>query len=58
MLTRSGTAKLPAHLEASYGIQVVRASELDLGVFRTERGHPPPPTCVSHPWAPAAAELS
>ena len=26
--------------------------------FRTERGYPPPATCVSHPWAPDAAELS
>lgn len=37
MLTRSGTERLPAHLEASYGIEVTGTAELDLGVFRIDR---------------------
>jgi hypothetical protein len=36
-LTRSGTDRLPAHLEASYGIAVAAVSPLDLGVFRVDR---------------------
>ncbi len=31
---RSGQDTLPAHLEARYGIQVGRMTELDLGVYR------------------------
>ena len=37
LLTRSGVARLPAHLEAGYGIEVAGVSELDLGVFRIDR---------------------
>ncbi len=37
MLTRSGTDRLPAHLEATYGIEVASVTELDLGVFRVDR---------------------
>jgi Ser/Thr protein kinase RdoA (MazF antagonist) len=36
-LTRSGTDRLPAHLEAGYGIGVAAVSPLDLGVFRVDR---------------------
>ena len=34
---RSGRDTLPAHLEARYGIQVGRLTELDLGVYRVGR---------------------
>jgi len=34
---RSGRETLPAHLEARYGIQVGRLTELDLGVYRVGR---------------------
>jgi hypothetical protein len=34
---RSGQETLPAHLEARYGIQVGRLTELDLGVYRVGR---------------------
>src|SRR5271165_119551 len=37
MLTRSGTDRLPAHLEATYGIGVTSTTELDLGVFKVDR---------------------
>jgi Phosphotransferase enzyme family len=37
MYRRSGTEDLPSHLEAWYGIQVARITELDLGVFRVDR---------------------
>jgi hypothetical protein len=37
MLTRSGTDRLPAHLAATYGIEVASLSELDLGVFQVNR---------------------
>jgi Ser/Thr protein kinase RdoA (MazF antagonist) len=37
MLTRSDTGRLPAHLEATYGIEVSACTELDLGVFRVDR---------------------
>jgi Ser/Thr protein kinase RdoA (MazF antagonist) len=33
MLTRSGTDRLPAHLETTYGIQVAGMTQLDLGGF-------------------------
>jgi Ser/Thr protein kinase RdoA (MazF antagonist) len=36
-LTRSGTERLPSHLEERYGIQVVRVAELDVGVYRIDR---------------------
>ena len=34
---RSGRDTLPAQLEARYGIQVARLTELDLGVYRVGR---------------------
>jgi Ser/Thr protein kinase RdoA (MazF antagonist) len=37
MLTRSGTDRLPAHLETAYGIEVDSTAELDLGVFKIGR---------------------
>lgn len=37
MLTRSGTDRLPAHLETAYGIEVASTTELDLGVFKIGR---------------------
>lgn len=37
MYSRSGTEDLPSHLDARYGIQVARLTELDLGVFRVDR---------------------
>ena len=42
MLTRSGLDRLPAHLQASYGIEVAGTAELDLGVFRIDRSDGPP----------------
>ncbi len=41
MFTRSGTDRLPDHLEACYGIRVTDLTELDVGVFRVDRGHGP-----------------
>jgi Ser/Thr protein kinase RdoA (MazF antagonist) len=38
---RSGVDRLPAHLEATYGVQVSGLSELDRGVFRVDRGDGP-----------------
>jgi len=37
MYRRSGTEGLPAHLERVWGIQVDKATELDLGVSRVDR---------------------
>lgn len=36
-LARTGTERLPVRLEARYGIQVARLTELDLGVYRVAR---------------------
>jgi Ser/Thr protein kinase RdoA (MazF antagonist) len=41
MLTRTGTDRLPAHLEAEYGIAVSGCAQLDLGVFRVSRSDGP-----------------
>jgi len=41
MLTRSGLDRLPAHLQASYGIEVAGTAALDLGVFRIDRSDGP-----------------
>ncbi|HEX3789391.1 MAG TPA: hypothetical protein VHW44_16125 [Pseudonocardiaceae bacterium] len=38
---RVGEQRLPAHLEARYGIQVDRMTELDIGVFRIDRSDGP-----------------
>jgi methyltransferase (TIGR00027 family) len=37
MLHRAGAETLPAHIESAYGMPVVRARELDLGVFQVVR---------------------
>ena len=38
MFERDGVDTLPAHLESAYGIAVAKLSQLDVGVFRVDRG--------------------
>lgn len=38
MYVRQGVDTLPAHVEATYEISVTKVSELDVGVFRIDRG--------------------
>src|SRR5579883_2393103 len=38
MFERDGVDSLPAHLESACGIVVAKISELDVGVFRVDRG--------------------
>jgi Ser/Thr protein kinase RdoA (MazF antagonist) len=43
MYRREGVDTLPAHLEAAYGIKIMKVAQLDVGVFRidhTEKGAP------------------
>lgn len=38
MYQRKGVDALPAHLESTYGITATKVSQLDVGVFRVDRG--------------------
>jgi Ser/Thr protein kinase RdoA (MazF antagonist) len=63
MYQREGVDTLPDHLEQAYGITVAKVSQLDVGVFRVDRGDQGPPLAArlfaaARPFAAAEADLA
>src|SRR5579862_604604 len=63
MYERRGVETLPAHLEATHGIQVAKISQLDVGVFRVDQEERRAPLVArlfsaARPHAAAAADLA
>jgi Ser/Thr protein kinase RdoA (MazF antagonist) len=63
MYQREGVDTLPAHLEKTYGITVTKMSQLDVGVFRVDRGNNGPPLVArlfsaARSYAAAEADLA
>ena len=54
----TSTAASPSANGAPVGSHRARARSPEPAVAVPGRGHPSAAACVSHPWAPAAAELS
>ena len=63
MYEREGVDTLPAHLERAHGIAIKKVSQLDVGVFRVDRGDAGPPLVArlfsaARPHAAAEADLA
>ena len=63
MYQRSGVDTLPAHLEKAYRVRVTKVSQLDVGLFRVDRGDEEKPLVArlfsaARPYAAAEADLA
>jgi Ser/Thr protein kinase RdoA (MazF antagonist) len=63
MYRREGVDALPSHLEKSHGITATKMTELDIGVFRVDRGDAGSPLVArlfsaARPYAAAEADLA
>jgi Ser/Thr protein kinase RdoA (MazF antagonist) len=63
MYQRESVDTLPAHLQKTYGIAIAKVSQLDIGVFRIDRGDKGAPLVArlfsaARPYAAAEADLA